>query len=85
MNWLTHMDSLTIFGLIAVGTMLLCDTFERKSYWWTLGFGGACFLGSAYGFMQGAAPFGLLEGIWGIMKLFQFKARFKHERGHWYW
>ena len=29
-----------------------------------LAFAGACALGSAYGFLQGAWPFGLVEAIW---------------------
>jgi hypothetical protein len=30
-----------------------------------LAFAGACLLGSAYGFLQGAWPFGLVEAVWG--------------------
>ena len=29
-----------------------------------LGFAGACALGPAYGFLQGAWPFGLVEAVW---------------------
>jgi len=58
------MDMLTAFGLASVTAMLLCYTLEPRSHWWTLGFSFACVLGSAYGFMQGAWPFGLVEGIW---------------------
>ena len=71
------MDSLTIFGFLAVSSMLLCDTFERRSYWMTLLFGGACLLGSTYGFLQGAWPFGVLEGIWACIKVCQFYVRRK--------
>jgi len=30
-------------------------------------FAGSCLLGSAYGFLQGAWPFGLVEAIWAIV------------------
>jgi hypothetical protein len=58
------MDRLTLFGLFAVSLMLICYALERRSRWWTLGFAGACLMGSAYGFLQGAWPFGLVEAIW---------------------
>ncbi len=58
------MDALTTFGLFAVTSMLVCYALEARSPWWTLGFAGACLLGSIYGFLQGAWPFGLVEAIW---------------------
>jgi hypothetical protein len=36
---------------------------EDRSPWFILAFAGACVLGSAYGFLQGAWPFGLVEGF----------------------
>jgi hypothetical protein len=58
------MDALTAFGLFAVSSMLVCYALEARAHWWTLGFAGACLMGSAYGFLQGAWPFGLVEAIW---------------------
>jgi hypothetical protein len=58
------MDALTIFGLFAVTAMLVCYALEVRSAWWTLAFAFACLLGGAYGFLQGAWPFGLVEGVW---------------------
>ncbi len=58
------MDALTAFGLFAVSAMLLCYALEERAPLWTLGFAGACALGSAYGFLQGAWPFGVVEAIW---------------------
>jgi hypothetical protein len=60
---------LTAFGLFAVSSMLVCYAFEKRSVWFILGFAGACALGSAYGFLQGAWPFGLVEGIWSMVAL----------------
>lgn len=58
------MSVLTLFGLIAVTLMLLFYALEQRSRWYTLAFAGACVLGSAYGFLQGAWPFGLVEAVW---------------------
>ena len=38
---------------------------EDRSPWFILAFAGACALGSHYGFLQGAWPFGVIEAIWG--------------------
>jgi hypothetical protein len=58
------MDRLTIFGLVAVSLMLLFYALENRSRWFVLAFAGACLMGSAYGFLQGAWPFGIVEAIW---------------------
>lgn len=58
------MDRLTIFGLFAVTSMLVCYALEDRSRWFVLGFAGACALGSVYGFLQGAWPFGAVEAVW---------------------
>lgn len=58
------MDPLTAFGLFAVSAMLICYALEQRSTWFILAFATACVLASAYGFLQGAWPFGLVELIW---------------------
>jgi hypothetical protein len=58
------MDTLTIFGLFAVTAMLIFYALEERSPWFVLAFALACALGSAYGFLQGAWPFGVVEAIW---------------------
>lgn len=63
------MDALSWFGLGAVSLMLICYAMERRSRWWVLAFAFACVLGSAYGFLQGAWPFGIVEAIWAIVAL----------------
>jgi hypothetical protein len=63
------MDILTWFGFLAVSLMLICYAMERRSRWWILGFAFACALGSAYGFLQGAWPFGVVEAIWAVVAL----------------
>jgi hypothetical protein len=61
------MDALTLFGLFAVSAMLVTYALEARSPWWTLAFAGACLLGSTYGFLQGAWPFGIVEGVWSVV------------------
>jgi hypothetical protein len=63
------MNALTIFGLFAVSAMLICYALESRGRPFVLGFAGACLLGSAYGFLQGAWPFGVLEAIWSLVAL----------------
>ena len=63
------MDALTLFGLFAVTMMLVCYALEARSPWYVLAFALGCALGSAYGFLQGAWPFGLVEAIWALVAL----------------
>jgi hypothetical protein len=53
--------------LFAVASMLLFYALEQRSTWFILAFAGSCMLGSIYGFLQGAWPFGLVEGIWSLV------------------
>ncbi len=61
------MTLLSAFGLFAVSAMLITYAFEDRSPWFVLGFAFACALGSTYGFLQGAWPFGLVEAIWSVI------------------
>ena len=63
------MDRLTLFGLVSVSLMLVCYALERRSPWYVLGFALACGMGSTYGFLQGAWPFGVVEAIWALVAL----------------
>lgn len=68
-------DALTSFGLFAVTAMLVTYALEARSAWFTLAFAGSCALGSSYGFMQGAWPFGLVEGVWTLVALGKWWSR----------
>ena len=74
----TVMDSLTAFGLFAVTAMVVAYALDDRSPWFTLAFAGACVLASAYGFLQGAWPFGLVEAIWALVAVRRW--RLKHRR-----
>ncbi len=63
----SHVNMLTLFGLFAVTAMLVTYALESRSSWFILAFAIACALGSAYGFLQGAWPFGVVEAIWSVV------------------
>lgn len=69
------MDSLTLFGLLAVTLMLVFYALEDRSAWFILAFAGACALGSVYGFLQGAWPFGVIEAIWAGVAVWRWRSR----------
>ncbi len=69
------MDALTAFGLFAVTTMLASYALEDRSPWFILAFAGACVLGSIYGFLQGAWPFGLIEAIWALVAVRRWRMK----------
>ncbi len=73
------MDRLTLFGLFAVTAMLVTYALEGRSHWFILAFAAACVLGSIYGFLQGAWPFGLVEAIWAIVAMRRWYLRNKKE------
>jgi hypothetical protein len=61
------MSALSLFGLFAVTAMLVFYALEQRSPWFILAFALACALGSVYGFLQGAWPFGIVEAIWALV------------------
>ena len=63
------MTPLTAFGLLAVTAMLIFYALEKRSSWFILAFAVACALGSVYGFLQGAWPFGIVEAVWSLVAL----------------
>ncbi len=69
------MSALSLFGLAAVTAMLIFYAVEDRSPWFVLAFAAACALGSAYGFLQGAWPFGLVEAIWAGVALYRWRMR----------
>jgi hypothetical protein len=54
----------TAFGVAALSFMMLMYALERRHRRFTLAFAFGCLLSSAYGFLAGAWPFGVVELIW---------------------
>ena len=69
------MDGLSLFGLGAVSLMLLTYALEDLSPWFILAFAGTCALSSAYGFMAGTWPFGVVEAIWSLVAVRRWWSR----------
>jgi hypothetical protein len=69
------MDNLTLFGLFAVTAMLVTYALEDRSPWFILAFAAACAMGSVYGFLQGAWPFGVVEAIWALVAVYRWRVR----------
>jgi hypothetical protein len=74
------MDALTAFGALAVTAMMLFYALEGRSPAFVLAFAGACLAASAYGFLQGAWPFGVVEVLWSGVALRRWWQRRTNER-----
>lgn len=71
---IASLKPLTIFGLFAVTSMLVTYSLEKRSRWYILAFAVSCALGSVYGFLQGAWPFGIVEAIWAIVAVQRWRS-----------
>jgi hypothetical protein len=74
-------SGLDLFGLLAVTLMLVFYALEHRSRWYILAFAAACALGSVYGFLQGAWPFGMVEAVWAMVALERFRRRHRPTSG----
>jgi hypothetical protein len=59
--------AVTIFGIIALTFMMVMYALERRGPLFVVAFAAGCALSSGYGFLSGAWPFGVVEGIWTIV------------------
>jgi hypothetical protein len=66
--------ALTIYGVGALTFMMLMYALERRGPVFVLAFAVGCALSSAYGFLSGTWPFGVVEGIWTVIALRRFAA-----------
>ena len=60
---------LTAFGAVVLTFMMLMYALERRGPGFVLAFAIGCGLSSAYGFLAGTWPFGVVEAIWAIIAL----------------
>ena len=54
----------TAFGVVAVTFMMVMYALEQRGRVYIFGFAAGCLLSSAYGFLSGAWPFGIVEIVW---------------------
>lgn len=66
---------LNAFGLFAVTSTLVFYALEDRSPAFILAFGAGCLASAAYGFLQGAWPFGLIEIAWTVVALRRWNQR----------
>jgi len=55
---------LTAFGVLALTFMMLMYALERRGPRFVAAFACGCALSSAYAFLAGVWPFGIVEAIW---------------------
>ena len=63
---------LTAFGAAAVTFMMLMYALESRHRGFVLAFACGCLLSSAYGFLAGTWPFGVVEAIWAAIAVRRF-------------
>ena len=71
------MTTVTIFGVCAVTLMMVFYALEDRAVWLTLAFAGACLAASAYAWLAGAWPFGIVELLWAIVAFRRWRARMR--------
>jgi hypothetical protein len=67
-------NAVTIYGVCAVSFMMAMYALERRGNGFILAFALGCLLSSAYGFLSGAWPFGVIEFIWSGIALRRYVA-----------
>lgn len=55
---------ITLYGVVALSFMMIMYALEHRHTVFVLGFAVGCLLSSAYGFLSGAWPFGVVELVW---------------------
>jgi hypothetical protein len=64
---------LTAFGATAVTFMMAMYALERRGRGFVLAFACGCALSSAYGFLAGTWPFGVVEAIWAVVAVQRYR------------
>jgi hypothetical protein len=71
----TLLGVLTLFGACTVTFMVLMYALERRGRGFILAFACGCALSSAYGFLAGTWPFGVVEAIWAVIALKRYRSK----------
>jgi hypothetical protein len=69
------MSWVTLYGVAALTFMMVMYWLEHRGPAFILGFALGWLLSSIYGFLAGAWPFGVLEGIWCLIAIRRYAAR----------
>jgi hypothetical protein len=65
--------ALTAFGATVLTFMMVMYALERRGRGFILAFACGCALSSAYGFLAGTWPFGVVEAIWAVIALRRYR------------
>jgi hypothetical protein len=65
--------AVTVYGVCAVTFMMAMYALEARGRTFILAFALGCLLSSAYGFVSGAWPFGVVELIWAAVAVRRFR------------
>jgi len=65
---------ITLYGACAVTFMMVMYALENRGNGYVLGFAVGCVLSSSYGFLSGAWPFGVVEGVWAVVALRRWRS-----------
>jgi hypothetical protein len=60
------------FGVLALTFMMVMYALERRDRRFILAFACGCALSSAYGFLAGTWPFGIVEAIWAVIAISRY-------------
>jgi hypothetical protein len=64
---------ITAFGVVALTFMMAMYALEERGNAYVAAFAAGCALSSAYGFLSGAWPFGVVEAIWSLIALRRYR------------
>ena len=73
--------AVTVYGVCAVTFMMAMYALERRGRAYILAFAVGCLLSSAYGFLSGAWPFGVVEAIWAAVAARRYASCGIHQTG----
>jgi hypothetical protein len=65
----------TAFGATALSFMMVMYALERRHRGYVLAFACGCALSSAYGFLAGTWPFGVVELVWAAVAVRRYRSR----------
>jgi hypothetical protein len=64
----------TAYGVFALTFMMAMYALEHRHRRYVLAFAVGCALSSAYGFLSGAWPFGVVEAVWTAIAFRRYRA-----------
>ena len=78
------LSPLNAYGSVVLFLMMIFYIKENKSSKYTLLFGIMCIGSSAYGFLAGTWPFGIIEAAWALFSFDKFRKLYvKSRNDHW--